>query len=529
MKKWEEILYSNWFFIFIQILVPVLFGFYSVGLGQDINWDFQNYHLYNSYAFLNNRMGFDLAPAGLQTYFNPLMDIFYFFLMKNFSPAGFEFILGMIHGINFILLFNICSCFLKELSIKRRLLSLALTFFGILSVGFLSEVGTTMGDDIVSLFVLTALLLVLRSVELVNEKNQKAVIGVAVAGIVAGLGIGFKLTIVIYIVAIGVSFLFISFSWTKKIFLLIAFGLGVFLGFLVTGAFWHYSVWQHFGNPIFPMMNNIFSGNLAENLPISDTRFLPKNIFEKVFYPIIFTKNPLRVAEIGYSQVNWLLIYSSFVIFLIYKIIPKIKHRELLDQMKRLLLLFFFFSYIFWLNLFGIYRYAIVLEILIPLVIFLMFSSMFDRKWMYIGVIVVLLIASAYNLHGIVDWGHSPMRESFYSIPDIPELQQKTVGSIILIGQPLAWIIPALDIKIPFVQISPNFPVSESYWLKARGIISDYGKNSVIIFDKSVVTDNVVDSSLLKVGIVLERELCRNEDFYFGKQKNTYEVCFILN
>jgi hypothetical protein len=32
-------------------------------LHQDVNWDLQNYHFYNGWAFVYGRLGWDLAPA----------------------------------------------------------------------------------------------------------------------------------------------------------------------------------------------------------------------------------------------------------------------------------------------------------------------------------------------------------------------------------------------------------------------------------------------------------------------------------
>ena len=52
----------------------------SIKLGQDAFWDTKNYHLYNAWAFLNHRYARDIAPASMQSYFNPLLDVAYFLL-----------------------------------------------------------------------------------------------------------------------------------------------------------------------------------------------------------------------------------------------------------------------------------------------------------------------------------------------------------------------------------------------------------------------------------------------------------------
>ena len=46
------------------MLVPLIFGLYSLWLGQDSNGDLLNYHRYNPFALLNGKLELDLAPAG---------------------------------------------------------------------------------------------------------------------------------------------------------------------------------------------------------------------------------------------------------------------------------------------------------------------------------------------------------------------------------------------------------------------------------------------------------------------------------
>jgi hypothetical protein len=66
----------------LLILLMILMGLISVCLKNINLWDFENYHFYNAYAFLNNRLDYDIAPAQLQTYFNPLLDTFNYFIIN---------------------------------------------------------------------------------------------------------------------------------------------------------------------------------------------------------------------------------------------------------------------------------------------------------------------------------------------------------------------------------------------------------------------------------------------------------------
>ncbi len=62
----------------------------SIALGQDANWDLQNYHFYGPWALLEGRaFGCDIAAAQLQTYLNPLLDLpFYAMVAADWDPRA---------------------------------------------------------------------------------------------------------------------------------------------------------------------------------------------------------------------------------------------------------------------------------------------------------------------------------------------------------------------------------------------------------------------------------------------------------
>jgi|SRR6185437_2989350 len=91
----------------LRWLVPLLFGAWSASLGVDANWELYNYHLYNPFAFLHGKLAIDLPPAGLQTYFNPLLDVPYYLASRSFPAPVVAFAMGTIHGLNFVLLLAI--------------------------------------------------------------------------------------------------------------------------------------------------------------------------------------------------------------------------------------------------------------------------------------------------------------------------------------------------------------------------------------------------------------------------------------
>ncbi|MEH3085641.1 MAG: hypothetical protein PGN26_03710 [Xylophilus ampelinus] len=58
-------------------------------------------HLYNPWPFLTGR---DLALAGLQSYFNPLIDLPYHWMTGYLPPWAVAFLLGAFQGLNFLML-----------------------------------------------------------------------------------------------------------------------------------------------------------------------------------------------------------------------------------------------------------------------------------------------------------------------------------------------------------------------------------------------------------------------------------------
>src|ERR1035437_5359987 len=67
---------------FLGLTILFWAGFVVV-LGKDTSWDFRNYHWYLPYAFLNNREALDVAVAHQASYYNPFLDIPFYWLATH--------------------------------------------------------------------------------------------------------------------------------------------------------------------------------------------------------------------------------------------------------------------------------------------------------------------------------------------------------------------------------------------------------------------------------------------------------------
>ena len=517
----------------ISLLVALAFGVWSVLLGQDKNWDLLNYHLYNPYAFLNGRIELDLAPAGIQTFFSPVLDIAYFTAISHLSPRTVGFILGLLQGLNFLLLYKIASRVLKD-NERSNIYSLLLALAGVLTVGFMAEVGTTMHDSLVALFPLLSLWIIVSSIGSLNAPRQGPLWAMIIAaGVVAGTGIGLKLVSAIYALPLCLAMLIFPVSLLKRFKLSFVFGLSVLFGLFVTGGYWLYEVWRLFGNPLFPQFNNYFHGELASFEETRDLRFLPRTLFDKIFYPVIFTFDPQRAAELKYQQFSWLITYLAVIgVFLgsfIRLFRKKPAHRRWNPE-ATYLLTFFCISYFLWLNIFGIYRYLIVIELLIPLLLFVIINSFFKSRHSPLAALVFLGLLTAVNLRGIPDWGHSAWADTVYSVEanELTELPEP--AAIYLAGQPLAWLVPALGIKTPFIQVVPNMSVSEAYWQRAKILTAGRsGKRFVIYESDDPVILHRSEEALARLDLYVDDNHCSLMTASLGKARTEYRFCELRN
>jgi hypothetical protein len=477
---------------------------------------------------LNDRLSVDLAPAGLQSYFNPFLDVTYFIAISHLSPKTVGFLLGFIQGLNFILVYKISSHILGNYKLSN-VYSLLLALAGVLSVGFLSEVGSMMNDSLITLFVLLSLWMVISFAGSLNGNQHSVIALIMCPGVLVGIGCGLKLVISIYALSICLSFFVLPVNWVTRLKLSFLFGISVLIGLLIAGGYWMFNVWSIFGNPIFPQFNDIFQGELAQFEPIRDIRFLPKTIFEKIFYPALFTVNPLRVSELRYDQISWLIVYIAVLALLGSRIVKFFKTSS--DQCPwsaevSFLVAFFCISYFLWLNMFGIYRYLIPIEILIPLLLFISINHFFKSRFSNWVAILFIGIITVANLRGVPDWSHSAWSEAIYHIEANPLSTDPEPAAVYLVGQPLAWIIPALDIKAPFIQIAPNMPVSETYWERAKILTEGRDGKSFLVFESD--TPAMMDrakAGLANLDLALNSTSCAHMQAYLGTAKYEYTYC----
>jgi hypothetical protein len=454
--------------LWAALLVPVLLGLVSMMSGQDDGWDMRNYHLYNVHALLNGRIGFDLAPAGFQSYFNPTLDLHYYYLNSWLSPRAAGFVLGVLQGLNFVLLVGIAYQLIgsgTDDTGGRRRLVLLLAGACMFGPGFLSELGNVMGDNMTALLVLASLYLSLRAWPL---QGGRALLVILAAGLVMGLSTGLKLTNAAYAVALCAALLLAPGAWWQRLRLAFVFGIGVLTGTAAAAGWWFFKMWNTFGNPLFPQFNNLFHSPLAPETGVIDIYFRPHNVLENLLWPFIFAFDTRRVSELPMKLTVWPVLYALMVALLVRWLLGRRRGAGLLLSARSLFILVFFaLAYLIWMRMFSIYRYLAPLELLAPLAIWIVWQAVAPGA-QRVG--AVLLVALALGVFPVANWGHAEWAGKTVSA-DVPPFAAPA-DSIVFFSQPdppSGWMGTLLPPQVQVISLDTGMPETPA-WLARQQV-----------------------------------------------------------
>ncbi len=469
------------------LLAPLLFGLLSVLLGVDENWDLHNYHLYNPFALLYGKLAIDLAPAGIQSYFNPLIDLPYYLMTRTLPGPLIGFVMGAFHGLNFLLLVLIARHALPNLPAEDRIrVPLLLGLAGVLTAHFLSEVGNTMGDNLTSLLELGALAIVLAQWDALARLSRPALALAAIAGFLAGAGMGLKLTNGPYAAALCLVLLTLPVDWSRRLLVAFVTGIGVLIGVAATG-FWYLKMWQVFGNPLFPMFGNLFPNSLVVSMSVNDPNWLPRHFGEYLAWPFILTFDSQRIGQLRLRQIIWAVTYGTMLAAFAAAMWRRFAGRPqigALDPRARAVVLYVAIGFVLWMIIFSIGRYIVAIELLTPLVIFILFGRLFPyeraRRWSAITLVVCTAVVIS---GGIRTWGHQPWATPPYRA-ELPLLTDESHTTVLTVDgeTALAWLATQFSPRVAFVGLG-GWPVTEAYVQRARDIVSGRGGPAYVMFE----------------------------------------------
>lgn len=400
--------------IYILSILLFLGGFLSLYIGQNINYnDFYNYHIYNAWAFLTNRLEYDFMPAGIQSYFNPIADIWYYIAIKYFNnhPYLITFIQGWNYSLFIFLTYKLSSLiFLKEGTTKTFFI-ISTIIVGCSGSASLWAIGILTHDLLVTNFILAALYQLIKIFFINKSFSQKNLIFI---GILLGVSMVIKLTTVLFIVGILLALIF--FKNGKKPSLII--GLSSIFTFLILDAFWLYKIYSIFKNPFFPYFNNLFNSEFATKFSvlIQDFGYLyPKNIIDYLIRPfVLFYEDPRYVIFYIAVIINIILYFLQFKKYK--KILSDYCHVEII----KFLNIFIIFTYVIWILLFAETRYIMVLQVIGMLLLsfLVLFFSLKHTSSKKSYIVIILFITLCFSMTTRVHKVGIPTRETLFQLKD---------------------------------------------------------------------------------------------------------------
>jgi hypothetical protein len=367
-------------YLVILILGMVFFGLTALLVGKDLDWDLANYHYSNPYLFLHHHIHQDFWPASyFHVYLTPTADFLSYFLINYFSPFKATFISGAIHGINFWLIFLICHLLLEK-NINNIGIAIFLSFIGMLGAIGCNKIGNFKNDHIVSLFVLIFIYYHIHFLRSYSNKN-KWLFFLCVGSLSLGIALGLKLTAAAYVLSAFVTYFFLNIPWKDRWRIMVLSGIACFIGVSLSSGYWLLMMWKQHHNPIFPFLNNIFHSPDFSKEAWHFQRFVPTTFLATLLYPFYFSFHGTLVDG-HFRDLRYAFLYCFLIITFVMAVWKKISRAfyKKMDLDLYWLLLFFTFTYIFGQADFGSIRYILTLEMLSPLLIYLLVQRLIENK-----------------------------------------------------------------------------------------------------------------------------------------------------
>lgn len=403
--------------------------------GMDVNFDQLSYHYYYSWLLFHGGVAQVDPEPFTNRYVNPLPELPWFLLDTTFSPrvtAGF---MGLFAGLNLPLLRRVTTICLPDAMTATRRLVLGATavLMGGTGVVFSMSLGTSLGDVLVSIPALGALLILLNCGRQASSCRSAAAWYLTAGGL-AGIAVGAKLTMAPLVVGLGVLAVVLAVR-DRSARPVAAFAVGGVIGVALSAGWWYARVWVATGNPIFPYFNGVFRSPLWGDDNFRDERFGAGSIDGLLSFPIYMWEGSRRLLDYEIRDPRWVVLSALFVVVAALAVVRRVRGRRMLGgvQMAPMGLLagFFAVSGLVWAFQFGIARYAVVLELLTGALFVLGLQYVLRREWLTVGVGVAVVGSMLPFTRGTVE--HVPFARDRYQI-DAAAFSAIPAGSEVLVN-----------------------------------------------------------------------------------------------
>ena len=332
-------------------------GILSAVLKYELLFDFIQYHYYNGFAFLNDRLMTDIAASALPNYYNPLLDSLYFLLNQIFKEniTLYYFITGFPFGVMMFMFFKITQLFFDPRTIKGKISIAACLLIALTGFNVWFQIGTSTHEILISIFIIGSTYLFL--------KFPEKALTYFVSGFLLGSAAGLKLTAALYCISAGITLILLYKSLDRPKTYIILLMIGGGIGFATTNGFWCLTLWKFFKNPFFPFWNEIFkSPYYLDYTYVDELHLYHLQWHQRLLLPFYLILHP-HDSNIGVSaDLSDFRFAFMFIIGIIWLVLRLLNKTSSMTSTMRFFSLWLLVSYLVWLIFSANLRFTIPIE-----------------------------------------------------------------------------------------------------------------------------------------------------------------------
>jgi hypothetical protein len=462
-------------------------------LGKDMAWDTLNYHLYLGFSALNDRFGQDYFPAGALAYLNPYAYIPFYGMVRAGLPAlAAGSIFAAVHSIILWLTFELGVAVCPSKDDRTRLLAggcaIALAFMNPI---LMQQMGSCFADITTAELALAGWLLLASAVRVPRLSR------VIWAGLILGIATALKLSNVLPAVSAFALLTMLPMSWRDRIRHGFLYGISLGIGFVVVSAPWSYRLEQVFGNPLFPMFNNIVHSPEFTTGPMLHGRFVPESIGDALWRPFAMI-DPTQMVheELSAPDPRYAILVVLGILFLLRwvwkrfgRASPSPGNPQVSDSTRVLAALGLGLSlhWILWLRAVGNSRYVLTMASVAAAVIvgmlFLFFESR-PKVRNYILAIVLVTQAVQLSMGAEYRWNAAPWGGPWFDV-SVPEKLKTEPNLYLTLGvQSNSFLAPFLAKDSGFVNFAGGFTLDPegANGAHVKALIQRFSPNVRVVF-----------------------------------------------
>ncbi len=267
--------------LYVYLLCTILAVLANYHLGKEMLWDTMDYHVYAGFSALHDRFGRDYFAAGPQGYFNPYAYVpFYLLVRSPLTALEDASILAALQSVILWLTFELALvAFPRDKPRVALAAGILAAVFAFANPVLINQLGSSYADITTAEVALAGWLALLGAVRTPSARR------VVCAALLLGAASALKLTNAVHAVAAAAVLLFVPGGWWSKLRYAALYGASVAASFLAVTIPWSLRLEQHFGNPLFPLLNGVFRSPDYTTAPILDYRFIPGSLGAALWRP----------------------------------------------------------------------------------------------------------------------------------------------------------------------------------------------------------------------------------------------------